>query len=1706
MSSKKGQVKGDFPLSREDATQQPSKSSLVSGAEEVSFPRGGASALTSLELKQVSNEAANDVLFGNNGKKKRESPSTGSKSKKSNKKSKKADATELELVDDEDDEFAIIQHVNFKNLKVGSQLLGQISSITRNDLRISFTDGINGYVPITNISEQITDILTQIDEEMADSSDDSDSDEEYESSDDKSEKKKLTEKPNLIDLFKVGQWLRCSVTENTALDATTKKKRRLELSIEPSAVNTFSADDLNKFSTVQCSVKSIEDHGAILDLGISNFTGFISKKDSKTFDNLKPGHVFLANIINKSDRTVTVNQVFSKKNKVSHISSIDCVVPGQLVEFLSEKIGGNGIFGKAFGSIAGYITDIHLETFSEEKLKEKFPVGQNVPARIIAILPNKEGDNVLLLSAQTHIISLTSVLSEIENLEAFPIGYTFDSATIKGRDSSFLYLTLDNERVGQVHNKNIGSALESEKISARVLGYTSVDNAFQLSTDPEMLAKKYVRAIDIKIGEVLTNCEITAVSTEGIQLKLFGGQFTAFVPPLHISDTKLVYPERKFKIASKVKGRVLNVNDRGHIFVTLKKTLVNTTDDDDFTIITSYDDATAVKESNSKTIATVLQFRPAGAVISFFGGVRGFIPNSEISEAFVRRPEEHLRLGQTVIVKLLEVSGERSRIVGTCKVSAAKSAEQKDLIKSFVLGRTIIDVEVIEKTKESVLVELKDSELRGVINVGHLSDSRIEQNRAELKKIRIGSKLRGLIIDIDSKTQIFNMSLKKSLIKDAEKEILPINYQQIVSVGKSTPLHGYVKSVSNKGVFVAFNGKFVGLVLPNFAVESRKIDINSIYYVNQSVTAYLLRFDDGKERFLLSLRDEKPKQKENTITPASLLNPVDSSVSNFADCTLGKFIKAKITAVKKNQLNVNIADNLFGRIHIAEVYDNLKQIKDAKHPLSNFKVGDIVNVKVIGLHDFVNHKFVSKFSELKAKSILELTMKPSEMKSNEVKLLKASDLEVGQDIVGFVNNVKDSTIWLSITPSLHARLSSFNLTENSNDSNGESLIGSALKVQIKSIDSKNNSLIVKTESDSVVDINVGSTVDAKIVKVTDKLVLLQLRNGSNAVSYITDALDDYSKTLPEVYGNMISKIIPATVLAFNAENNKIKLSLRSKGAYSLPTVHTDLKPNDIVNAIVKNVTEKGIFVALSSNLDAFVPISKLSDSYLKEWKAFFKPMQPVVGKVVTCANNSRILLTLKESEVNGEIQILKNYNDIKVGDIFSGVVKNVADFGVFVKLDNTLNVSGLAHSSEVAESVPEDLQSLFGPGDKVKAYVLKVNPEKKQLSLSLKASHFSKTNSGKSANDSSDEDGDVIMEDAEYNNVSDAGSDVEDTTTVITKQAVMSTDGLSLSAGFDWTAKILDQAQSDDESEEDEDFTETKKNRHRKKRAHVVEDKTIDINTRAPESVGDFERLIMGNPNSSVVWMNYMAFQLQLSEIDKAREISERALKTINFREEAEKLNIWIAKLNLENTFGSEETLEDVFKKACQYMDSFTIHSKLLSILQMSGQTNKTAELFKTTAKKFGSEKVSIWVSWGDWLISQKQSNEARNILSSALKALPKRHHIEVVRKFAQLEYAKGDPERGRSLFEGLIADAGKRIDIWNVYIDQEIKVDDKKKVEDLFERVIQKKITRKQAKFFFNKWLQYEEGKEDEKAIGYVKAKATEFAESHPKAAAEEQ
>lgn len=285
----------------------------------------------------------------------------------------------------------------------------------------------------------------------------------------------------------------------------------------------------------------------------------------------------------------------------------------------------------------------------------------------------------------------------------------------------------------------------------------------------------------------------------------------------------------------------------------------------------------------------------------------------------------------------------------------------------------------------------------------------------------------------------------------------------------------------------------------------------------------------------------------------------------------------------------------------------------------------------------------------------------------------------------------------------------------------------------------------------------------------------------------------------------------------------------------------------------------------------------------------------------------------------------------------------------------------------------------FREGDRVKTVVLSTDPVKRRISFGLKPSYFDEDDFAAAEEESEDkaepetlgvveedlgeedadnsEEDEGVDSDGEDGNDEDGDSeadedeDDEDSEGMQVEVAVdlnpqfkrdakkssSSIPTLELGGGFQWSVQSSQEHDDISASSSDEDMEEAQADKKKKKRRkEIQQDLTADLHTKTPESNGDFERLLLGSPNSSYLWIQYMSFQLQLSEIDKAREIARRALRTINFREEQEKLNIWIALLNLENVYGTEESLEATFKDAARHNDSKTIHLRLAGILDQS--------------------------------------------------------------------------------------------------------------------------------------------------------------------------
>ncbi|KAJ5398020.1 hypothetical protein N7509_006133 [Penicillium cosmopolitanum] len=1753
-----------------DTTAAPKASELsVLRDDEPSFPRGGGSVLTPLERKQIQIQAHKDVLFEQKGPKKptREfddndddededvdmEDADAAPSKKSRKKKTKGKKSGDKEKKSEEKEGVRIEPLTYKRIVPGSMILGQVSSINAHDIGLSLPNNLVGYVPLTSVSKGLEDRI----EKMLNEEDDDDDDDSEEISFD------------LKDHFYIGQYLRAYVvsTGAEATEAGSRNKKHIELSIDPRQANSgLSKSDLVKETAVQASVISVEDHGLVMDLGIegSDVRGFMSSKEIDshvTYSNIKEGSVFLCLVTgqNASGNVIKLSANLEHSLKKSHFlaaaPTINSYLPGVAAEILLTEVTANGMIGKIMGMLDTTV-DLVQSGVTDGKLdlERKFKIGAKIKGRIVSTFPSAEPfkigfsllDHVLKLSTDTHgpgssqdAPAISAIIPETTVVKVDPgMGVYVEMGETK--KIGFVHISrLSDGKVESISDDSgpfkVGSTHE-----ARIVGYNKIDNLYLLSYEQSVIEQPFIRLEDVTVGAIVKGkvekLLIGATGMDGLIVSLADG-ITGLVPSMHFADSKLQFPEKKFREGLKISARILSVNlEKRQIRLTLKKSLLNS----ESAVWKDYKGIVGGAQSPG----TIVSLQSHGAVVQFYGDVRGFLPVSEMSEAYIKDPAQHFRLGQVVNVHALSVDASQGRLAVSCKDPSTFTEKYRKAFEDMHPG-LLVSGTVFEKSNDDLLLKLDESGLVARLDVQHIIDGSSSKQNSTLSKIRVGQKLNDLLVlDIQRAHRLIRVSSRAILKKAVKQKSIPTKFEDVQEASAVT---GFIRNITPDGLFVEFLGGLTGL-LPKRLIEEANLSQPQFgVSKGQVISVTVNSVDVDLQRFILSQKDSEttgPKEKkEKTLkqTDDPVANAVDENIKTMSDFTFGRIVQCKVVSIKSTQVNVQLADNIQGRIDVSEIFDKWEDLKDRKQPLRFFKAKQVISARILGIHDARSHKFLPISHRSGKYPVYELSLKPSFLKAANPAPLNIEQVQIGSSWMGFVNNIADDCIWVNLSPSVRGRLRFMDASDDLSlltDVEKNFPIGSALKVQVTAVNADKGHLDLSAKQGfdklSFGDVAPGMILPGRVTKITEKQIIMQLGEALVAAVNLIDMADDYSKANPTLYRK--NEVLRAYVVAVDKANKKIHLSLRPSKVLSssLPvqdreiTSLKDIKPNDVVRGFVKRVADAGLFVTVGHDVTAYVRVSDLSDSYLKEWKDSFQQDQLVKGRVTMVdAAQNKLQISLKDSILDPNYKAPVKLQDLKVGEIVTGKIRKVEEFGAFIVIDKSANVSGLCHRSEMADKRIEDARKLYDEGDAVKAKIIKIDQASKKISFSLKASHFQDEQDESEDEELSEGIGGVELEgDSDDDDVSMGGVDVEEGSDEEEEEEEEDSDdedestkpskvgGLG-TGGFDWSGNV--QAK-DAAAEVDSDDEDSKKKKKKSRKPEIQVDRTGELDANGPQTVADYERLLMGEPDSSLLWLQYMAFQLELGEVDKARTVAERALRTISMNQDSEKLNIWIALLNLENTYGNDDTLEEVFNRACQYQEPQVIYDKMASIYISSGKNEKADDLFRTAMKKkISNQSPSFFLNYASFLFDTlANADRGRGLLSRALQSLPTHTHIETTSKFGQLEFrsANGDIERGRTVFEGLLSSFPKRMDLWNVLLDLEIKNGDAEQVRRLFERVLglshkkgsvsvdaSKKLKPKQAKFLFKKWLAFEEKLVaeggDEKMVEETKARAAAYVKS---------
>ena len=211
-------------------------------------------------------------------------------------------------------------------------------------------------------------------------------------------------------------------------------------------------------------------------------------------------------------------------------------------------------------------------------------------------------------------------------------------------------------------------------------------------------------------------------------------------------------------------------------------------------------------------------------------------------------------------------------------------------------------------------------------------------------------------------------------------------------------------------------------------------------------------------------------------------------------------------------------------------------------------------------------------------------------------------------------------------------------------------------------------------------------------------------------------------------------------------------------------------------------------------------------------------------------------------------------------------------------------------------------------------------------------------------------------------------------------------------------------------------------------------------------------------------------------------------------REQSERFNVWLALLALENKYADEPSTAAaaLLQRALQHTDKKKMY---LAAIDVFAQDEARADLLLTCVKgvrrKFGHS-CKVWLRLYE--LDVLAGRDPGGTQERATQALDKRKHVKLLSRAALLECKRGSPDRGRALFEGLLQSYPKRTDLWGLYLDQEIKLGDAASTRNVFERTIHLALPAKKMKFFFKRYLEFEEAHGTAATVAHVKQCALDY------------
>jgi small subunit ribosomal protein S1 len=257
------------------------------------------------------------------------------------------------------------------------------------------------------------------------------------------------------------------------------------------------------------------------------------------------------------------------------------------------------------------------------------------------------------------------------------------------------------------------------------------------------------------------------------------------------------------------------------------------------------------------------------------------------------------------------------------------------------------------------------------------------------------------------------------------------------------------------------------------------------------------------------------------------------------------------------------------------------------------------------------------------------------------------------------------------------------------------------------VDENNFEHMLEESLANIKNLEVGDKISGEIIKITDSYIFVTLGGKRDCYANKEDYLDKKGKLSYEIGQKLTGYVVKCS--------DTETLIAKSLYSVNLNVLHSAYEEKIPVQGKVQSMTKGGYIIDISG-IKAFCPISQIDGRVVIDPKKYMN--SEFDFRIIEFKKNGKNIVVSRRKILDEEKEVQKKetLSQLNIGDIITGKVTRLTNFGAFVDIGG---VDGLLHISQFSWSRVESPSEILNIGDEIKAKIIKLQGEK--ISLSMKA-------------------------------------------------------------------------------------------------------------------------------------------------------------------------------------------------------------------------------------------------------------------------------------------------------------------------------------------------------------------------------------------------